>query len=128
MSNSVLTSILEIVIFSVVVLFAYNILKIYVLVKIKVSKIIVFAASIISFLVLSVVPPLLKINIQGTIWSFVTAGIFIILFLWAMDLHRGRMVVESKDTSTYVGKKGRNDNVKIRPKAKPNRVKNINKD
>lgn len=128
MGSSIWMSILQIVIFSVIVLVAYNILKIYVLVKIKVNKFVIFGISIVVFFILSIVPPLLKINIQGSIWSFVTAGVFIILFLWAMDIHRGRMVIEEKGNSTYVGKKSKNDNVKIRPKAKPNRVKNINKE
>ena len=130
-------SILSIVAFSAVVLVVYNLLKSYVLHKVNVNKWIVLAVSIVLF----IVPAVLWPNMPRYIANYVIPAIFVILFLWFMDLsgfmkNRNLSKAGSKTTSktttkpnivrTAVKKDKKND-VVIRPKAKPNRVKNNQK-
>ncbi|GFP75210.1 hypothetical protein [Clostridium fungisolvens] len=96
--------------FAVVVLAIFNFLKIFVLSKININKWIVLGIAIVAFLL----PIVLRI--QSTIASTVSSGLFVILLLWFMEIHQG------------TSKKKQENKVTIRPKAKPNRVKNMNKD
>ncbi|MDU4600183.1 MAG: hypothetical protein E6Y49_19860, partial [Clostridium sporogenes] len=92
----------------------YTALKVYVLDKININKWLVFALSIF----ILIFPALIKFNINGTIWQYVQSAIVIILTLWFLDL----MGIGAGSRA----KKKKND-VVIRPKAKPNRAKNIKK-
>ncbi|QAA33855.1 hypothetical protein [Clostridium manihotivorum] len=102
--------VLFLILFAIIVLAVFNLLKIFVLSKLKVNKWIVLALAIIAF----VLPIVLRI--QGNIVTPVFSGIFVILLLWFIDLQQGR--IKKKDEKK----------VNIRPKAKPNRVKHMNKD
>lgn len=102
--------VLFLILFAIIVLAVFNLLKIFVLSKLKVNKWIVLALAIIAF----VLPIVLRI--QGNIATPVFSGLFVILLLWFIDLQQGRM------------KKKDEKKVNIRPKAKPNRVKHMNKD
>lgn len=96
--------------FAVVVLAIFNLLKIFVLSKISINKWIVLGIAIVVF----ILP--IALRIQTTIASTVSSGLFVILLLWFMEIHQG------------TAKKKQENKVTIRPKAKPNRVKNMNKD
>ncbi|WP_160677927.1 hypothetical protein [Clostridium sp. C8-1-8] len=102
--------VLFLILFAIIVLAVFNLLKIFVLSKLKVNKWIVLALAIIAF----VLPIVLRI--QGNIATPVFSGLFVILLLWFIDLQQGR--IKKKDEKK----------VNIRPKAKPNRVKHMNKD
>lgn len=100
---------LYVIVFSVIMLMAYNMLNIFVFSKLKVNKWIVLVAAILVFFL----PALLRVNLQGNlIATILQSGIFVILFLWFMDISgfRGR-------------KTPKKENVIIKPKAKPNRIK-----
>ena len=100
--------IISVIVFSIVILVLYNLLKTYVLSKINANKWIVLAAAILIFFL----PPFLKINMQSGIAVAIQSGIFVILFLWFMDLSGfGGRTIKKKEK------------IVIRPKAKPNRVK-----
>lgn len=105
-----LSLVLEILLFSVIIIVVYNALKIFVLEKININKWIVLAIAIIIF----VLPSVFRLNIKDSIWMFVHSSIVIIFILWFMDLVR-------------FGKNGssKKEKIVIKPKAKPNRVKNI---
>ncbi|OFI05477.1 hypothetical protein CLOACE_17060 [Clostridium acetireducens DSM 10703] len=102
--------------FAIITLILYNLLKIFVLSKVKVkywTKWVVLAIAALVF----VFPPIMGHNLVGTKWQYVQSGIFVLLFLWFMDLMGwtgGQRVDKNKE-------------VVIRPKAKPNRVKNKEK-
>ncbi|WP_243894311.1 hypothetical protein [Clostridium haemolyticum] len=67
----------------IVILIAYNVLKIYLLDNIKINKWVIL---IISAVVL-VIPNILWIEkIQGSMWRYVHTGIFLVLFLWFLDV------------------------------------------
>jgi hypothetical protein len=101
---------LLIIAFSIVMLLVYNVLKRFVLSKIRVNRWIILA---IAALVL-VIPALPFEITNNTVFRGITSGIFVILFLWYMDT-RGYL---------NAGDKGKGkDNIVIKPKAKPNRVK-----
>jgi hypothetical protein len=102
--------VLFLILFAIIVLAVFNLLKIFVLSKLKVNKWIVLALAIIAF----ILPIVLRI--QGNIATPVFSGLFVILLLWFIDLQQGR--IKKKDEKK----------VNIRPKAKPNRVKHMNKD
>jgi hypothetical protein len=118
----ILITILSIVAFSVIVLVIYNVLKKYVLFKVKVSKWIVLAAAVVLFIGPIIIWP----NMPTYVSNYIVPGIFVVLFLWFMDLSgfmRNRNISKSNVTTT-TAKKDKKKDVVIRPKAKPNRVKN----
>jgi len=126
----ILITILSIVAFSIVVLVLYNVLKSYVLYKVKISKWLVLASAVTIF----IVPMLIWPTMPKLVANYVIPGIFVILFLWFMDLsgfmkNRNSSKTNSKrpGVTTINGKKDKKDDVVIRPKAKPNRVKNNKK-
>ncbi|WP_251862485.1 hypothetical protein [Clostridium sp. Marseille-Q2269] len=107
--------ILQVIFFSVVVIIGYTALKIYVLDKVKINKWIVLGLSVFALFL----PVLLKVNINGTVWQYVQSAAVIILTLWFLDLiglGGGRRPKKKKDDMV------------IRPKAKPNRAKNVKKE
>lgn len=104
---------IQVIVLAVIVLIIYAPLKKYVLYKIKISRWIILGAAILVF----ITPALLRKDISGSVWGYVHSGVFVILFLWFMDLSGW------SKTSKIRNK----DEVVIRPKAKPNRVKNNKK-
>ncbi|WP_050608033.1 hypothetical protein [Clostridium niameyense] len=105
--------ILQVLLFSIIVIVGYTALRMFVLDKIKINKWIVLAMTMLVLLF----PALIKVNINGTMWQYVQSSIVIILTLWFIDL-----------MGFSAGKPRSNKNdVVIRPKPKPNRVKNKNK-
>ena len=126
----ILKSILSIVAFSVVVLVVYNLLKSYVLNKVNANKWIILVAAMVLF----IVPVLIWPNMPKAIANYVIPAAFVILFLWFLDLSgfmkkRNLSKASSKTTSKpnivrATVKKDKKKDVVIRPKAKPNRVKN----
>ena len=122
----ILITILSIVAFSVIVLVIYNVLKAYVLFKVKVNKWIVLAAAVVLFIAPIIIWP----NMPTYVSNYIVPGIFVVLFLWFMDLSgfmRKRNISKPNsktNVTTTSAKKDKKKNVVIRPKAKPNRVKN----
>lgn len=113
-----------ILLFAIIVFVVYHGLKKFVLDKIKVNKWLVLGVGIIFFMV----PPLFSYALPRIVSNFVLPGIFVIFFLWFLDLSGFMKKVEKKaETTTYKkissGSKKKED-ITIRPKAKPNRVKN----
>ena len=111
--------------FSVVVFLIYYGLKTYLLSKIKISKWIVLAVAIVFFIAPIIIWPTMPVFIA----KYVLPGIFVILILWFMDLSgfmKRRTGSQSNFTNTNYKKDKKNDIV-MRPKAKPNRVKNNKK-
>ncbi|KGM95046.1 hypothetical protein Z968_10090 [Clostridium novyi A str. 4552] len=99
----------------IVILIIYNVLKIYVLDNIKANKWVILVATVLVFLI----PNLLwGKQIQNTIWQYVHTGIFLMFFLWFLDL-AGLNNRRAKMNKAQEGKDGT-----IRAKAKPNRVNN----
>ncbi|MCJ7689453.1 MAG: hypothetical protein MUO60_09060 [Clostridiaceae bacterium] len=115
-------TILSIIAGSIIMLVVYYLLKTYVLFKIKVNKWIVLAAAIVLF----IVPILIWPDMPEYVKSYLLPGIFVVLFLWFMDLSGYiKKRNDSKTNYTTIGnKKDNKKDVVIRPKAKPNRVKN----
>lgn len=113
--------ILEILLYSILALFAYIALRTYVLQKIKVSKWIVLVLAFTVFLV----PNLLWPTMPMIVSRYVIPLIFIILFLWFMDLCGFMKGMEQGESnSKYYDKYNKSNNKVIKPKAKPNRIKN----
>jgi hypothetical protein len=96
--------------FGVLILIVYNLLRIYVLSKLNVNKWVILAAAVLIFFL----PALIDINVNTTPMALVQSGLFVILFLWFMDL------------SGFSNRRSKKKEVTIKPKAKPNRVKKNN--
>jgi hypothetical protein len=122
----------QMLLFAAVVLVVYNLLKVYVLSKVKINKWIVFAIAVIVLILPNLLAGPLGLNIQNNLlWVYGPSSIFIILFLWFVDLsgwnnRRGRSSTSAPTVG--FGKKDKKKDVVIRPKAKPNRAKNNKKD
>lgn len=108
--------IFQLIFITIIFVVVYNLLKKYVLVKFHPNKTIVLILSIIAFFVPTIIGTIIKKNMSDSIIQYIFSAVFIVLFLWFLDLRNGVMYV-----------KGKNKNVKIRPKAKPNRVHKNNK-
>jgi hypothetical protein len=96
--------------FGLLILIIYNLLRIFVLSKLNVNKWIVLAAAVLVFFL----PALTGINMNTTIAALIQSGLFVILFLWFMDL------------SGFNNRRSKKKEVVIKPKAKPNRIKKNN--
>ena len=104
--------ILQTVIIFAVVLAAFYVLRKFVFSKLKISKWIPLAIAIL----LLAGQFLLKIQngLQGVVFTALT----LLFFMWFLDLNQGGGPVATK----------KQKQIEIRPKAKPNRVKNLNKE
>jgi len=119
---NIFIQVLSMVAFAIVVLLIYNGLKIYVLNKVKINKWIVLVTSLILFMA----PMLIWPHMPKYVANYIVPGIFVVLFLWFMDLS-GFMKKRNTTRNNYINignKKDKKDDIVIRPKAKPNRVKN----
>ncbi|WP_017417180.1 hypothetical protein [Clostridium tunisiense] len=109
--------VLSIVVFAFGVLLIYQLLKPLVLDKIRINKWIILAAALIEFIVPSIIWP----TMPNIFVKYIVPGVFVILFLWFLDLS-GYIKKNQQRVASY--KKNKNkSNVVIKPKAKPNRVK-----
>lgn len=99
--------------FAAIMLVTYNLLKIFVFsqmkINVKVNKWFVLAASIGVFIISIVTAPFVN-----PIFNYVFSGLFMLLFLLFLDLSG----FNSRKTKT------KSKDITIKPKAKPNRVKN----
>jgi CDP-diglyceride synthetase len=122
-----LTNLLPMVIFAILVLVIYNLIKPYLLSKVKINKWVLLGIAILSLFLPNVIMAAANINPQNNqflIW--IPSGVFIIFFLWFMDISgfgAKRNRNNTTTTTSYNNKNNKKD-VVIRPKAKPNRVKN----
>lgn len=120
--------IVQMVLFAIIILAAYNLLKRYVLSKVKINKWVVFVIAMIALVVPNLLAGLLHLNVQNNpFWVYGPSGLFILLFLWFMDLsgytkRRGSSATAA--TTTTYGRKDKKKDIIIKPKAKPNRIKN----
>lgn len=112
-----LTALLKILVFSAVILVVFNLLKIYVFSKIRVNKWIVLTVGLLVFLLPIFITAVMRIKLSPVILNYIQMPLFVILFLWYMDLI-GVGATRNVD-------RNKKDNIKIRPKAKPNRVKHL---
>jgi len=121
---SAFITILSIIAFSIVVLVLYYFIKPYLL-KLKINKWIILGVAVVIFFV----PLLIWPSMPRAVANYVIPGIFVFLILWFMDISgfmKRRNVPTTNYTSTNSKKDKKND-VVIRPKAKPNRIKNNKK-
>lgn len=101
-------SILFIIVSAIIILGIFSILNRFILRKIKVNKWIILVAAVITF----ILPIILRLNILWQQYFF--SGLFAILLLWFFDVHQNKGQKKEKK-------------MVIKPKAKPNRVKHLNK-
>lgn len=116
-----------IVIFSIIVLAIYKGLYKFVLSKFKVNKWLVLAIAVVEF----VVPPFLFPNMPAIVSNYILPAVFVILILWFVDImgwlkRYDKPQQQSNYYNKYASSKNKKD-ITIRPKAKPNRVKNKDK-
>ncbi|MGH4138826.1 hypothetical protein [Clostridium sp.] len=119
---STFTTILSIVVYSIIILVVYNVLKSYVLYKVKVNKWIILGLAMVVFIVSMLAWP----NMPKYVANYIIPGTFVFLFLWFMDLS-GFIKKRNITKTNYSGiasKKDKKNDVVMRPKVKPNRIKN----
>jgi hypothetical protein len=108
----------QILFFVMIFLVVYNQLKVRVLSKLHPNKWVILTISVVSFFVPTMIAAYYNYNINGTVWQYVQSAIFIVFFLWFIDLKSGAIY---KIPNRGAGSK--KNNIVIRPKAKPNRAK-----
>jgi hypothetical protein len=110
-----LNIVLQIIFFAIIFLVVYTQLKVRVLVKFHPNKWSILATAVMIFFVPTFIAAYYKYNLNTTPWQYLQSALFIIFFLWFMDLQNGAMY------RIPVRKNIKND-VVIKPKAKPNRA------
>ena len=113
-----LTVVFQVLFFVVIFLVVYNQLKIRVLSKLHPNKWLILVLALIAFFVPTFIATYFKYTLNGTVWQYVQSAVFIIFFLWFIDLRSGAIY-----NSTKRGTINKKNNIVIKPKAKPNRVK-----
>lgn len=108
-----LKAFLPMLIMVVIILLVYNGLKIFVLDNIKVNKWVILGIAVVTF----IVPNIIWSGKIIGIWQYLHMSIFLIFFLWFMDLIGlyGKGAKKKPQVETRNGV--------IKAKAKPNRVK-----
>lgn len=106
-----LKAFLPMLIMVIIIIIVYNALKIYVLENIKVNKWVILVIG----LIVLFVPQIIWHDISKSVWYYVQTAVFLVLFLWFMDL-----VGLNKNRNT----KNDKGNV-IRSKANPNRINKV---
>jgi len=101
---------LEMLGFAIVIILLYNIAKKYLLSKIKVNRWVLLTIALVILVLGGFLP-------QKGILKFVPSAFFVMLLLWFMDL-------SGWGAARYKEKAAKKNKVVIKPKAKPNRVKN----
>ena len=114
--------ILKIIIFVAVILIVYNLLYRFFLRKIKINKWVVFLFALMAMSI----PIGLRLDPAGFVSRYIFSGIFLIFFLWFLDLTglNRKMQKEGERIAYNRSNKKKKKKDIIRPKAKPNRVKN----
>ena len=118
-------AILRLLTSSIVIIGVYYLLKAYVLRKLNVNKWAILGAAVVLFIVPIAVWP----NMPNYVANYIIPGVFVVLLFWFMDLSgfiKKRSDYKTNTISTGT-KKDKKKDVVIRPKAKPNRVKNNQK-
>lgn len=110
-----------IALFVIVILAIYPLIKKFILNKIKINKWIVLIIAFAEF----TIPPFLFPELPVIVMNYVIPGIFVILFLWFLDLSGFMGRTQKKvEQAAYNKSKNKKNDIVIKPKAKPNRVKN----
>ncbi|MFU0825324.1 MAG: DUF2304 domain-containing protein [Clostridium sp.] len=109
-------ALIQMLIMVIVVLSLYNILKIYVLEHIKANKWVVLILAAMVFLIPNIV---LGNKLRTLPWlMYIQNGVFLILFLWFMDL--------AGLSNRQASNQGNKNSTAIKAKAKPNRINKNN--
>lgn len=109
--------ILVVLLFGVIILVLYGVLKRVVLEKININKWFVLLIAFILFLIPFLIEMIGKIDMKNNILWYILSGASIIMFLWYMDL-----LGIGKNKTTRNNKKA----IIMKAKAKPIRAKNLN--
>jgi len=110
MSNGV-RIFLEMLGFAIVIIILYNVARKYLLSKVKVNKWVILIAAILVFVLGGFLPQ------KNRFLNYIPSGVFVVLLLWFLDL-------QGWGAARYKKKLTKKNQVVIKPKAKPNRVKN----
>ncbi|MFA9397530.1 MAG: hypothetical protein ACERKV_04600 [Clostridiaceae bacterium] len=105
--------ILEIFLAAIAIILFYNVLKKYVLYKIKISKWVVLFLAILSYFI-PIILEAYGVKLMDSLWQYVFAGIFAMFLFWFFDLLGWMKPRARKNTK---------DEIVIKAKAKPNRAK-----
>ncbi|WP_368490201.1 hypothetical protein [Clostridium sp. BJN0013] len=106
---------LQVLFMTVLVIIFYRLLKSHILYRFHPNKWLILILSICAFFLPPVISAYFKYNLSGTIWQYISSALFLILFLWFVDLKNGGIYTDRRKSS-------KSKDIRIRPKAKPNRV------
>lgn len=84
-----LTVLLQVAFFAVIMFVVYKQLKERLLYKYNPNKWIVLAASGVVFFLPMLISQAFNYNVSGTLWQYLDSAVFIVLFLWFVDIQNG---------------------------------------
>lgn len=108
----------QVIFFGIIVLVVYTRLKVHLLSKYNPNKYLILAIAISMFFIPNMVAAQLKIQLVGTVGQYIQSALFIIFFLWFVDLRGGNIINPPKP----VEKRGQYKKTTIRPKVKKRNI------
>lgn len=120
-----LTVLLQVAFFAVIMFVVYKQLKERLLYKYNPNKWIVLAAAGVVFFLPMLASQVLNYNVSGTVWQYLDSAVFIVLFLWFVDIQNGNMkrfLDKKADNAAQAEKK------QIKAAAPTGKKKNKNRD
>lgn len=123
-----LTVLLQVAFFAVIMFVVYKQLKERLLFKFNPNKWVVLIAAGVVFFLPMLVTQFFKYDLNGSIWQYLDSAVFIVLFLWFVDISNGnikRMLDKRAEETAQAEKKRLKAAV---PAAAPASRKNKNRD
>jgi hypothetical protein len=93
-----LTVLLQVAFFAVIMFVVYKQLKERLLYKYNPNKWIILAAAGLVFFLPTLISQVFNYNVTGTFWQYLDSAVFIVLFLWFVDIQNGsiKKMIEKK--------------------------------
>lgn len=116
---------LQVAFFAVIMFVVYKQLKERLLYKYNPNKWVVLIAAGVVFFLPMLITQMLKYDLNGSFWQYLDSAIFIVLFLWFVDISNGnikRMLDKRAEETAAAEKK------KLKAAAPANKNKNKNRD
>lgn len=96
--------VLQVAFFAFIFLIVYNQLKIRILYKLNPNKWLILGLAAASFFLPILIANQIKYNLNSSVWQYVQSTLFIIFFLWFVDIRTGAIakVVEIKQKENAI--------------------------
>lgn len=100
--STLLIVLLQVAFFAIIMFVVYKQLKERLLYKFNPNKWVVLIASAAVFFLPMLISQVIKYNLNGTLWQYLDSAVFIVLFLWYVDISNGsiKKILDKKAEET----------------------------